>query len=281
MNTAAKVKTLMDQWRAEGVAKWIFVRKLANACIGWSYVFGGLGELCTPANRRRYYENKKKPTIKSKCKNFDGNGSCSGCKWYPGGTTRFFDCRGFTRWLFEQVGIKIKGAGATSQYNDDSNWAQKGPIEQMPRDKVCCTFRYDSGTGKMEHTLLYDGEGHYIHDSGEVKKTDIGKYKATHYAIPKGLYDGDTLVVKPSEPEKPVQENQNGNEKTYPTIRHGSHGSAVRICQEKLNQKIGARLTVDGFFGPATESAVRRFQKEKGLSVDGVVGPKTWAALNK
>lgn len=43
--------------------------------------------------------------------------------------------------------------------------------------------------------------------------------------------------------------------------------------QGKLN------LAQDGIFGPITEEAVRDFQKRKGLSVDGVVGSKTWAAL--
>ena len=52
----------------------------------------------------------------------------------------------------------------------------------------------------MEHTLLYDGAGHYIHCSGEVKKCDVSKYKATHYAIPKGLYGGDPPV--PVDPSK-------------------------------------------------------------------------------
>ena len=275
MNTASKVSTLMSQWKTEGLAKDVFVRKLANACIGWSYVFGGLGELCTPTNRRSYYNAKKKPTIKSKCKNFEGSGSCSGCRWYPGGTTRFFDCRGFTRWLFKQVGITIKGAGATSQYDDNSNWAEKGPIEQMPRDKVCCTFRYDSGTGKMEHTLLYDGEGNYIHDSGEVKKTAIGRYKATHYAIPKGLYDGGSSEpVTPPTPDKPTP-----SENQYPTIRHGDRGAAVRKCQELLNMNFGARLEVDGIFGPATERAVKEFQRRNNLTVDGIVGPRTWKKL--
>ena len=188
MNTAAKVDQLMKEWRQESVANTIFVVRLANACLGWAYVFGARGEICTPSNRRSYYNSKGKETIKSKCKNFDGSGSCSGCKWYPGGTTRFFDCRGFTYWLFKQIGIIINGGGATSQYNDDSNWEIKGPISEMPQDKVCCVFRYDSGTKKMEHTLFYDGEGHYIHDNGEVRKVDISKYNATHYAIPKGLY---------------------------------------------------------------------------------------------
>ena len=36
---------------------------------------------------------------------------------------------------------------------------------------------------------------------------------------------------------------------------------------------------MDGDFGPKTEAAVRAFQKEKNLAVDGIVGPLTWAAL--
>ena len=197
MNTAAKVDQLMAEWKAESIANTLFVVRLANACIGWPYVFGGRGEYCTPSNRRSFYNTKKVDAIKEKCKNFSGSGTCDECKWHPGGTTRFYDCRGFTYWLFLQIGIRISGAGATSQWNDNSNWAEKGPISEMPRDKVCCAFRYDSGTGKMEHTLLYDGDGNYIHDSGEVKKTTIAKYKATHYAIPKGLYGGEQPMPKP------------------------------------------------------------------------------------
>lgn len=38
---------------------------------------------------------------------------------------------------------------------------------------------------------------------------------------------------------------------------------------------------IDGVFGSATDSAARAFQKKKGLSVDGIIGEKTWAALEK
>ena len=37
---------------------------------------------------------------------------------------------------------------------------------------------------------------------------------------------------------------------------------------------------VDGDFGPATEKAVRQFQQDWGLTVDGVIGQKTWAMLD-
>lgn len=35
----------------------------------------------------------------------------------------------------------------------------------------------------------------------------------------------------------------------------------------------------DGIFGPLTEEGVKEYQKRSGLTVDGVVGPRTWAAL--
>ena len=38
-------------------------------------------------------------------------------------------------------------------------------------------------------------------------------------------------------------------------------------------------VAVDGIFGAKTGAAVRAFQMDKHLSVDGIVGPKTWSAL--
>jgi peptidoglycan hydrolase-like protein with peptidoglycan-binding domain len=67
-------------------------------------------------------------------------------------------------------------------------------------------------------------------------------------------------------------------EGTTPTLRRGATGTAVRYLQERLAVH-GIRVTVDGVFGPATETAVRGFQKLRRLTVDGIVGPKTWTAL--
>lgn len=61
-------------------------------------------------------------------------------------------------------------------------------------------------------------------------------------------------------------------------IRKGSSGNSVSEAQCRLNGH-GAKLEVDGKFGAATDKAVRSFQSARGLGVDGVVGPQTWAAL--
>ena len=65
---------------------------------------------------------------------------------------------------------------------------------------------------------------------------------------------------------------------TKTVIRQGDSGGAVKILQVGLNA-FGYALVSDGIFGPATDNAVRRFQSEHGLAVDGIVGPQTWGVL--
>ncbi|KYH45676.1 peptidoglycan-binding protein [Branchiibius sp. NY16-3462-2] len=58
------------------------------------------------------------------------------------------------------------------------------------------------------------------------------------------------------------------------TIGYGSTGSLVKVVQ----QRVGG-VSVDGVFGPKTLAAVKSFQSGRHLVVDGVVGPLTWKAL--
>ena len=62
-------------------------------------------------------------------------------------------------------------------------------------------------------------------------------------------------------------------------LRSGDIGAAVKTLQRQLNALLSAGLTVDGWYGKATEAAVRRAQQRFGLVVDGIAGPKTQAAL--
>lgn len=61
-------------------------------------------------------------------------------------------------------------------------------------------------------------------------------------------------------------------------VSSGSSGDAVRAVQSQIHSRSGS-VTVDGIFGPETDRAVRFFQADIGLSVDGIVGPLTWNAL--
>ncbi|MCG7428068.1 peptidoglycan-binding protein [Helcobacillus sp. ACRRO] len=65
-----------------------------------------------------------------------------------------------------------------------------------------------------------------------------------------------------------------------PTLRLGSRGAAVKDLQNRLRQVTSWRGAADGVFGKATRSGVIAFQKSKRLAADGVVGAKTWAALD-
>jgi len=58
-----------------------------------------------------------------------------------------------------------------------------------------------------------------------------------------------------------------------------SGSERVRWVQDSLNRILGLRLPVTGVMGPETRSAVRSFQKQKGLPVSGIVGPDTEKAL--
>ena len=64
-------------------------------------------------------------------------------------------------------------------------------------------------------------------------------------------------------------------------LRRGDRGAEVSAWQRDLNEALGMGLVVDGVFGPATEAATRRFQREQGLEVDGVVGPASRAQMRK
>jgi hypothetical protein len=63
-----------------------------------------------------------------------------------------------------------------------------------------------------------------------------------------------------------------------PMLKLGSRGDMVVWAQEHL-VTAGEEIAVNGIFGKATRGAVRRFQEDHGLFVDGQVGTATWRAL--
>ena len=249
--------------------------EVALLCVGWAYVFGARGEYCSPANRRSYYNKKgdAHPTIKTACKNFDGTGSCSGCKWYPTlKRTRFFDCRGFTYWILLQVfGWKLMGAGATSQWNNKDNWKAQGEVSDgIPQDTIVCLFYYKKDSkGKRTKTLAHTGlyyNGETVECSNGVQHSKTLNKKWDVWGVPACV---DESVSIP-------------DQYTPPILKRGSKGKWVTLLQTKLIQhgySCGS-TGADGDFGKNTEAAVKAFQRDNGLKDDGIVGSDTFNALD-
>ena len=158
-------------------------------------------------------------------------------------------------------------------------WVENESITPTPG--MLCLYDWDDNgkgdnTGNPEHIGIVEsvGGGQFVVIEGNydnaVKRRTLtvnGKY-LRGFIAPK--YDAET-DVKPTD----------NNEPNLRTLRKGDKGDDVKALQILL---IGYGYScgsygVDGSFGSATDKAVRAYQKDKGLSVDGIVGPKTWAML--
>ena len=138
----------------------------------------------------------------------------------------------------------------------------------MP-DVVCCVFQYNRG--KYQHTGLHIGGGVIIHcaynDAG-VQYGNISDTAWTHYAIPAGLYTAEEIAAAGKAADNVVF-----------TLRSGSKGDDVVKLQTALNALGYDCGEADGIFGAKTEAAVRNFQRDHSLTVDGIAGKATQAAL--
>lgn len=225
-------------------------KEKALSLVGQGYIYGAQGQICSLAFRQqqaRQYPDQEK--------NIMGTGA----KWDG---TPVWDCAQFTQEVAEVGGVKLV-SGSTSQWKK-TDWEQKGTIDTIPADELVFVFRQSkTNASVMQHVGVALGDGTCVHARGTaygVVQQSMSQYAWTHWARPKW---GEQTAKRP-------------------TLRNGSRGDAVRELQEKLLSfgfslpKYGA----DGKFGDETDSAVRLFQSLHGLYVDGVVGEKTWAALD-
>ena len=86
-----------------------------------------------------------------------------------------------------------------------------------------------------------------------------------------GASGGATVPVPPASQAPPPLEVELGER----TLGVGSSGEDVRTLQAILEARRYGPVEVSGTFDAATEAAVKRFQKDAGLAVDGLVGPRT------
>lgn len=124
-------------------------------------------------------------------------------------------------------------------------------------------------TGNMCSLILATGQFEEL--SGKEYTTKPDYLKAGDILCTKT--SGHTVIV--------LTDGAKAGEKVYPTLRKGDKGKDVANLQQLL-MKAGYALPkygADGDFGNECLTAVKAFQKDKKLTVDGIVGAKTWAAL--
>lgn len=147
--------------------------------------------------------------------------------------------------------------------------------------------------GKSENIKVYDdlyevrkpsAPTAYIevdfHDVPSVAKWIIENTTAIGETIARGICDYFGISFK-SVPTKNTTSTSNKVSITLPKLRKGSNSGYVKTVQILLNKYNKAGLVEDGDFGSKTDTAVRAYQKSRGIGVDGIVGVKTWGQLLK
>lgn len=125
-----------------------------------------------------------------------------------------------------------------------------------------------------EILAAYEG-GVTFHGHREVaaKECPVFDYKAVL-----GLDAAGEMVFEPSADPATSDGAEALSGAAEPLLRVTARGPAVRRLQRRL-KAAGHDVSLDGEFGQNMLAAVKAFQKAKGLTVDGIVGPRTWSAL--
>ena len=242
----------------------------------WGYIWGTAGEKWTAAKQKELEKTKDADRAQ---------GREYGSKWI-GHTVA--DCSGLFSWAFKQLGGYMYH-GSDTMYR--KYCVNKGELRKGKRTD-CGTLK--PGTAvfvwngkKYSHVGLFVGDGTVIEAMGTINgvtTTRVTAGKWTHW----GELVGIDYVNTGKEASSNVISTgaAGGVEKSpsgQPTLRRGSKGDAIRELQTMLD-KLGYDLGpcgIDGDFGKATEAAVRSFQSDHRLAVDGIAGPATYGELEK
>ena len=265
----------------------------------WGYIWGTAGVKWTAA-RQKELEKTADPDR--------AQGRKYGSKWI-GHTVA--DCSGLFSWAFKKLGGYMYHGSDTMyrKYCVNKGELKKGKRTDNGALKPGTAVFVWNGK-KYSHVGLYAGDGTVIEAMGTVsgvtttkvtdgKWTHWGELAGVDYASnnsqfhdrrdqsPCGDFDGCNVagVTQITDLDTCSIIHNSGLEKTEnrDTIRKGSKGTAVAELQTllvKLGYGVGP-CGIDGDFGNDTEAAVKRFQSDHGLAVDGVAGPATLAALEK
>lgn len=196
--------------------------------------------------------------------------------YYNGNKNGYPWCDVFVDWLFYKAFGKTKGQEVQCQTGDlgagcaysASYYQKQNRFGKTPEigDQI-----FFVNNGIVNHTGLVvrvDAEKVYTIEGntsrGCVAEKTYSRNDSCIYGYGKPKYDSvQTCTI------------------VLPVLRKGTKSGHVKTLQILLNKYNSANIAEDGSFGPNTYSAVRTYQKSRGLEIDGIVGPKTWSQLLK
>lgn len=219
-------------------------------------------------------------------------------------------CGSFVVWCFNQAGVPLAGNKATvytpagaDAFKKAKAWTDAEHADPKPGDVVYFDFPGD-GVDRISHVGIViknnnDGtvttiEGNTSGSTGDQRNGGMVLQKVRGYkqnkknvqvsivgfGRPKFIEDGAKPAVVKPEPKAEIAKAT--DPKAYPgaTVDPGEFGEPIKMVQRALGF---TGKEVDGQYGPVTKKAVIAWQKAnpKFGDADGIIGPKTWAALMK
>jgi cell wall-associated NlpC family hydrolase len=188
-----------------------------------------------------------------------------------------WDCSELVEWSCAKAGVTPKVPdGAFNQWVQIKRANGLMTLKDGLRTRGALLFVGDgtgSGRDAITHVAFSLGDGTTIEARG--KKWGVGCWTGVgrfNFAGRIAGVDYSRRKVEPGTAREPKVPPFPG------TTKLDSRGDAVRQVQQRLRDR-GWKIVADGEFGPATDKIVRAFQREKGLTEDGIVGPQTWEKL--
>ena len=211
---------------------------------------------------------------KNSCILITGNSVLPNCVGYAWG--RFMELLGSTP--------KLSRANAEDWYGYTKDGYERGKTAKL--GAVICWRKGKAGVNS-------DGAGHVaivekINSDGSIVVSQSG-YKSKRfwtstigkdYTLSGYIFQG--FIYNPAVPDN-LHSKGKEIELKVDTLKKGSTGSQVKTIQRILacRYALPKDLIIDGNFGNITYKYVTKFQSDKGLVVDGIVGEKTWESLIK
>lgn len=222
---------------------------------------------------------------------------------YRWGEKGDYDCSGAVFQALENAGIPAK-TYSFSKYGCAYTGTIAPVLIHFGFKNVINSVNLSTGAGmkrsdillcEKRHVAMYCGNGKEVEASINEKRTATGGKP--------GDQTGKEFLIRPyrnypwthvfrleedgmSEADIETVENTTGGKYMFDVgnVQMGSTGNDVKLLQMLLksngiNGKDGKPLSIDGAAGTNTDYAIRKYQKDNGLSVDGCAGPKTWKSI--